>query len=235
MLDVAWLGVIRHGQSTGNLAAERAEASGADVVEVDLPDPQVPLSDHGRAQAQSVGRWLAAQPPQQRPDVVYASTYRRASETAALALAELPDPPPLRHDERLRDRELGILDRLTGRGVANRLPDEQARRRWLGKFYYRPPGGESWADVALRLRSVFTDIEVRHRDRRVLLVAHEALVHLTRYLIEDLSVEQLLQDAGRPLTNAGLTQWARRDGALQPAGFDEPVVLDEQATRQSHV
>jgi broad specificity phosphatase PhoE len=235
MLDVAWLGMIRHGQSTGNIAAERAETAGADVVEVDLPDPLVPLSDLGRSQAESVGRWLAAQPPEQRPDVVYASTYRRAAETAALALGRLPDPPPLRHDERLRDRELGILDRLTARGVANRLPEEQARRQWLGKFYYRPPGGESWADVALRLRSVFTDIEVRHRDRRVLLVAHEALVHITRYLIEDLSVEQLLESGRRPLTNAALSQWARRDGILQPAGFDQPVTVDAPETRQAHV
>jgi 2,3-bisphosphoglycerate-dependent phosphoglycerate mutase len=220
VLDVAWLGVVRHGQSTGNLAAERAEASGGETVDVDLPDPLVPLSALGRAQAEGFGRRLAAQPPERRPDVVYTSTYRRAAETAGLALEQLPDPPPLRHDERLRDRELGVLDRLTGRGVAARLPGEQARRQWLGKFYYRPPGGESWADVALRLRSVFADIEVRHRDGRVLLVAHEALVHLTRYIIEDLSVEELLESGRRSLTNAGLSQWERTDGRLRPAGFD---------------
>ena len=60
-------------------------------------------------------------------------------------------------DERLRDRELGILDALTAHGVDVRLPAEAARRRWLGKFYYRPPGGEAWTDVALRLRSFLRD------------------------------------------------------------------------------
>jgi broad specificity phosphatase PhoE len=234
MLDVAWLGVIRHGQSTGNIAAERAETSGAEVIEIDLPDPLVPLSDLGREQAQSVGQWLAALPPERLPDVVYASTYRRAAETAAIALDKLADPPPLRHDERLRDRELGILDRLTARGVAARLPEEQERRTWLGTFYHRPPGGESWADVALRLRSVFTDIEDRHRDRRVLLVAHEALVYLTRYIVEDLGVEELLASGRRPLANAGLTQWVRENGGLRLAGFDQPLASGT-ATRQDHV
>ncbi len=61
-------------------------------------------------------------------------------------------------DERLRDRELGILDRLTRLGVKTRYPDEAERRLWLGKLYYRPPGGESWADVALRLRSILDEL-----------------------------------------------------------------------------
>ena len=82
--------------------------------------------------------------------VLLCSPYLRAVETARLALGA---EAAVTIDERLRDRELGILDALTARGVDARLPQEAARRRWLGKFYYRPPGGEAWTDVALRLRS----------------------------------------------------------------------------------
>ena len=75
-----------------------------------------------------------------------------------------------RLDERLRDRELGILDRLTSAGVEARFLEEGERRRWLGKFYYRPPGGESWADVVLRLRSLLADLDREHPGQEVLLV-----------------------------------------------------------------
>ena len=236
MLDVAWLGVIRHGESLGNVAAERAESTGGEIVDIDTADPLVLLSERGRGQAEGVGRWLAGLPPDERPDVVIASPYRRAAETAAIALRQLGDEaPPLRVDERLRDRELGILDRLTARGVAARLPDEDARRRYLGKFYYRPPGGESWADVALRLRSVLHDVGTDHRGRRVLLFAHEAVVHLVRYIVDELNVDDLLHLGRTPLANAGLTAWLRTADGFRLVAADEDVSPAEPATRQPHV
>ncbi len=180
--------MIRHGESLGNVAAERAETTGAETVDIGLPDPVVPLSERGRGQADGIGRWLAGLPAHERPDVVIASPYRRAYETASIALARLDDAPPLHVDERFRDRELGILDRLTSLGVTARLPEEDARRRFLGKFYYRPPGGESWTDVALRLRSALGDAGARHTGRRVLVFAHEAVIHLMRYVVEEASV-----------------------------------------------
>ena len=65
----------------------------------------------------------------------------------------------MRLDERLRDRELGVLDRLTRRGVEARHPEEAELRRRLGKFYHRPAGGESWADIALRVRTALADLD----------------------------------------------------------------------------
>jgi broad specificity phosphatase PhoE len=223
--ELAWLGVLRHGQSVGNLAADAAEAAGAHVIDIDLPDAEVPLSPLGEQQAVLIGGWLAGLPVPGDSVVVLASPYRRAWQTAGLVASALPAAPTVRLDERLRDRELGILDRLTSAGVAARLPDEQARRRFLGKFYHRPPGGESWADVALRLRSVLGDLRAQYPDGQVLLVAHEAVVFLLRYLIEQLTVPQLLQLAGQPLANASLTSWQRVDGRLQLASFDDDTAL----------
>ena len=56
-------------------------------------------------------------------------------------------------DERLRERDLGLFDGMTGQGIKDTYPEEAARRSAMGKFYYRPPGGESWTDVVLRVRS----------------------------------------------------------------------------------
>ena len=63
-------------------------------------------------------------------------------------------------NERLRERELGILDGLTGEGVKALHPDQAAQRELLGKFYHRPPGGENWCDVILRLRAVIDRISL---------------------------------------------------------------------------
>jgi broad specificity phosphatase PhoE len=111
----------------------------------------------------------------------------------------------------LRDRELGILDLLTARGVAARHPEEDARRQHLGKFYYRPPGGESWADLALRVRSVLADLDRAHDDRRVLVVAHDAVIAVVRYVCEELSEPEVLELARRsPVRNAAVTRLVRR-------------------------
>lgn len=205
--------LVRHGESAGNVAREAAEAAGAQVIEVGQRDADVPLSALGRTQAQALGGWLAGQPADVRPAFVLCSPYVRARETAGLALQGAGASIRLRVDERVRDRELGVLDLLTSRGVEARFPEEAARRRWLGKFYYRPPGGESWADVALRLRSVLRDLDDWADGERVLVVAHDAIVLLIRYICEGLEEAQILDLARRQsVLNASVTRLSR-DGA----------------------
>ena len=236
MRGVAWLGVLRHGESVGNVAAQAAESGGLEDIDIDMPDAVVPLSPLGREQADGVGRWLAGLAPGERPDKKDDTTNHQAAETGEIALAQLPDAPKPHVDERSRDRELGILDRLTSRGVASRLPDEHARRRYLGPFYYRPPGGESWADVALRLRSFLRDIDERFAGKRVLLVAHEAIILIFRYVIEELTVDDLLAMRHGRLANAALTSWSRTgDGDLLLETFDDTTIADHPTTRQHDV
>jgi broad specificity phosphatase PhoE len=127
-------------------------------------------------------------------------------------LAEAGLDCALRVDERLRDRELGILDRLTSRGVQSRYPGEAERRRYLGKFYYRPPGGESWADVVLRLRSFLSDLSTEVERGVVLIVAHDAVVLLLRYICEQFDEATLLDVARRrSVGNASITRLIRDD------------------------
>jgi 2,3-bisphosphoglycerate-dependent phosphoglycerate mutase len=219
MEQLQWLGVVRHGQSTGNVIAEAAETGGLEVIDILERDADVPLSDLGREQAAAVGRWLADQPDDERPEVAVISPYLRARRTAELALAGSGLPEIV--DERLRDRELGVLDRLTRRGVAARLPDEGRRRKYLGKFYYRPPGGESWADVLLRLRTLLCELRQDHPDGRVLLFSHEAVVLLVRYLVERLSEAELMVIAPSvSIANGSITSWRRVAGELRPELFN---------------
>ncbi|SCX43931.1 Broad specificity phosphatase PhoE [Klenkia marina] len=200
--DQLWL--VRHGESQGNLADARAHALGVDRLELDVRDPDVPLSPTGEQQADALGCHLAGL--DERPTAVLASPFTRAAETARRAATGLD--LPVRCDERLRERDFGAFDGMTAQGIRERYPEEAERRRLLGKFWYRPPGGESWADVALRVRSVLATEALRYDGDRLLVVAHQAVVMVFRYVLEELSEERLLEvDRTEQVANASLTRY----------------------------
>ncbi|MDQ1579580.1 MAG: glucosyl-3-phosphoglycerate phosphatase [Microbacteriaceae bacterium] len=202
--------LIRHGESTANVAASAAEAAGLEAIAVETRDADVPLSALGEEQAAALGTRLGDElgghPEFAR---AWSSPYRRAIQTARLAIG---DTTPFTIDERLRDRELGIIDALTVHGVDVRLPAEAARRRWLGKFYYRPPGGEAWTDVVLRLRSFVRDLDLED-ERPVVVFAHDAVVSLFIYIFLRYTEEELNEFlVSRVVRNASVTTLVRDGG-----------------------
>ena len=205
------LWIVRHGESAGNVARDAAEAAGLPVFDVEHRDMDVPLSDLGKQQAAALGTWIAEQPPDVRPTHTIASPYVRAVQTARVALEAAGCPPgeiDVEVDERLREREFGVLDRLTKAGIEARFPEQAAARAFLGKFYHRPPGGESWADVALRLRSLLDSIGRQYAGERLLVVGHQVVVLVLRYLLERLSEEDLLRiDRSGDVANCSLTTY----------------------------
>ncbi|MGX9346452.1 histidine phosphatase family protein [Microbacterium sp. KNMS] len=205
--------LIRHGESVGNEAASAAERAGEEVIDLPYRDADTPLSPTGEAQAAALRSALRALGAGDA--IAWTSPYRRAAQTAERALAELGTPAVA--DERLRDRELGVLDHLTSHGVVARYPSEAERRDHLGKFFYRPPGGESWADVALRLRSFLSDATGAAAATGVVFV-HEAVVHLIRYVLEGWDERRVLAAAvEEPVPNASATVLERADGRWRAA------------------
>ncbi len=219
-----WL--VRHGQSQGNVARDAAQEAGQHEIDIEIRDVDVPLSGLGTKQAEAAGRWFAAMPRDERPEIILSSPYVRARETAQIicdqgALAEAPARTTI--DERLREREFGIFDRLTTVGIRERFPDEAAHRRRLGKFYHRPPGGESWADVILRLRSMLNTINLHYSDRRVLIVCHQVVVLCFRYILEELDEEAILSiDKQSDVLNCGIAAY---DFDPDPVGMCVPELV----------
>jgi len=217
--DKLWL--VRHGQSAGNVARDAAHASGADRLTLAGRDVDVPLSDLGVAQARALGHWFAALPVEQRADALLVSPYVRAIRTAELLRESggVDADEPVCVDERLREKEFGILDGLTRQGVINLVPDQARFREILGKFYHRPPGGESWCDVILRLRSAIEMISREYCAERVLLVSHSVVVLCMRYLLEHMTEEQILTiDRAEEVANCSVTQYSYDDDAY-PRGM----------------
>jgi len=185
----ATLWIVRHGQSAGNVARDAAHAAELDRIVLTGRDVDVPLSTLGEQQAAALGHWFSKEGADGRPDILISSPYVRAMQTARLfrsAGGAEPDEP-ICCDERLREKEFGILDGLTTAGIRKAFPDQSEFRQILGKFYHRPPGGESWCDVILRLRSLMDTVSLHYAGRRVMIFSHQVVVLCLRYIIENLS------------------------------------------------
>ncbi|MDO9402554.1 MAG: histidine phosphatase family protein [Polaromonas sp.] len=220
------LWIVRHGQSAGNVARDSAEAGGLHTIDIATRDMDVPLSDLGREQSESLGRWFSELPAGQQPEVVLCSPYVRARETARLVVdhAGMPGDTRFRIDERLREKEFGILDRLTILGIREKHPELSEQRGHVGKFYFRPPGGESWCDVILRLRSLLEMVTREYAGKRVLIVAHQVIVNCMRYLIEQMDEEEILAiDRLGDVPNCGVTSY-RAAGDQAGAGLVPDLV-----------
>ncbi|WP_263854051.1 histidine phosphatase family protein [Sphingomonas parva] len=203
---------MRHGQSAGNVARDAADAAGQAMIDLAVRDVDIPLSPLGQRQAHALGEWFAKLPEEERPQVVLSSPYVRAQETAKAICAAggtTSDAKKLVVDERLREREFGILDRLTTIGIQERYPDQAEHRALLGKFYHRPPGGESWADVILRLRSALDTISLHYADKRVLVACHQVVVLCFRYILEEMSEAQVIGISRESnVLNCGVCEYA---------------------------
>jgi broad specificity phosphatase PhoE len=222
--DAIW--IVRHGQSAGNVARDAAEAARSPLIDIAERDMDAPLSELGRRQARALGHWFGAMPNARQPTIVLTSPYLRARQTAELLLeaaAMDPDDFTLVADERLREKEFGLLDRLTKLGITQKYPELAEQRAHVGKFYFRPPGGESWCDVILRLRSTLDTVTREHRRERVLIVAHQVIVNCYRYLLERMDEERILAiDRESDVPNCSVTSYA-----FDPsAGRHGKLVLD---------
>ena len=203
-----WL--VRHGQSAGNVARDAAEAAAGLLIDIAERDVDVPLSPLGVEQSRALGGWFASLPEAERPNIVLHSPYVRAAETARHIVEQIGLPRvTVQVDERVREKEFGILDRLTTLGINHKYPDLYEQRQHVGKFYFRPPGGESWCDVILRLRSVLDTITREYCGERVLIVGHQVTVNCFRYLLERLDEATILAyDRAGDVPNCSVTSYA---------------------------
>jgi broad specificity phosphatase PhoE len=224
------LWVVRHGQSAGNVARDHAESIGAPMIELKHRDADVPLSELGVRQSQALAGWIQQLPPADRPTLYLSSPYERSCQTARELMSALDRPHgDLIADERLREKEFGVLDRYTRKGIVDKFPDLAEQRKLVGKFYFRPPGGESWCDVVFRLRSILSELQRNHAGERAMVVAHQVIVNCFRYLIEKMDEATILAiDREGDVPNCGVTEYAvapdGRSLVLQRTNFVAPLL-----------
>lgn len=129
------------------------------IGQVDLP-----LNANGRAQARALQKKLA-QVPFKR---IYASDLKRCRETARIIAG--PQSRGIRSVPQLREIKLGYWDGRPQAKIRQYHPDEY-RQRGENLLGFRPPGGESFADLQERVVPAFREL-IKEEQGTVLLVAH---------------------------------------------------------------
>ena len=187
--------LIRHGAVEG-------DAEGRFVGAADLP-----MSPAGEAQIRELAARLRLRVG---PDAIYCSDLSRSRRTAELLANGSAIPICVR--PALREIDMGDWQGLSRREVAERQPaDYAARGRDIANF--RPPGGESFADLASRVLPCWRDL-VEDGGTQVVAIAGHAGVN--RVILCHL--------LGAPLAN--LFRIAQRPACLNVVEWrkNEPVV-----------
>lgn len=141
---------VRHGHSEANEAMGQAKKGDNRLLTPDfreIPGHRWRLTEKGREQARIAGDWIRANMAT-RFDRYYASPFVRTMETAAHL--ELPNTE-WRLDQRLRERDWGEINSVPPPEHQTRYP-QNALIKKIDALYWRPPAGESIADVRLRVR-----------------------------------------------------------------------------------
>jgi probable phosphoglycerate mutase len=143
--------LVRHGESVGN--RERIFTT----TPVDLA-----LTELGREQARQAAERIAAE---FKPSLVVTSSYVRAMHTGQIIADVLGLPLEVEHalHERLIGQFMGKpYDAVT------EAPGYDPKRPWL----WKPPEGESFEDVCMRVGPVLDRLARVHREGEVIVVSH---------------------------------------------------------------
>lgn len=201
--------VLRHVES----AAMRWRMDNPDAEDVAaelLPDSIVGVSPLGEEQIEALALHFAALPAAEQPTHGFGSPFNRTVLTGEGALSKLPKKVVLVRDNRLREIDFGIFDKLTKKGRAARFPEQWAERRKVGKINYRPEGGENWFDCGDRFVEFQTDcIDKLPDDAVVLISTHETLVSCSLWKWAGEDVEEL---GRKGIPSASITTFDYKDG-----------------------
>ena len=202
--------LVRHGHSEGNLVIEYAKKGDDRFFTPDFrerPGHRWRLTETGQQQAVAAGRYIAGKIGAAF-DRYYVSPYVRTRETAALL--GLPNAE-WRLDQRLRERDWGDIGSMPLAEFKKAFP-HSALTKEIDALYWRPPGGESIADVRLRVRNFFDTLHRECAGQRVLVVTHGEFMWAARAELEYLTDEQWVlsdKDPEQKIHNTQVLHYSR--------------------------
>ncbi len=124
-----------------------------------------PLTELGRRQSQAVGRFLS----RFQIHAVYASSLRRAQETAAAIAVHHNLPVQTRHE--LRECSVGRWEGKSWEAI--QAEDPEGHRAFFADPVNAPhPGGESYSDLLNRVQPSINELLEKHAGQNIVVVAH---------------------------------------------------------------
>ena len=196
--------LVRHAESEGNVRSPEDRAS------YDVATHLYGLTKRGEEQARITGEYLQDR-FQGFFDVLYASYYTRARETARIMFPDVK----IYEDSRLAEAQRGIYHAMTREDLVKFWPDEIRRKEREGLYHYRAPGGENWPDVELRIHSFLGTLARDQANKRVCIVVHGFWLILFQKLIDHFSVDEALERYKLgTVENASVTVYETEKGRL---------------------
>ncbi|OGC44451.1 hypothetical protein A2V54_00320 [candidate division WWE3 bacterium RBG_19FT_COMBO_53_11] len=207
---------VRHGESEGNVATDAAEHGDSSYFTKEFSQRHsstYDLTPRGVGQSRAAGKWITANINGGKFDAYYCSTYVRARKTAGYL--GLPGARWYIRDY-IREHDWGNLDAMTDEERWAKYP-EVMRKRDISKFYFASPGGESMADMAVRVRvGILTTLYRDLPNGRGIVVTHGNVMWPIRIIMEGWLPEefQALRDRHDPkdkIYNCQILQYTRID------------------------
>lgn len=203
---------VRHGHSEGNLASENSRRGDDSLYTPEFrekPGHQWRLTEEGREQARVAGIWIKENIGADF-DRYYVSPYVRTKETAALLA--IPNAE-WRISQRLRERDWGDIGSTPTHEFIEDFP-RNALTKKIDGIYWRPPGGESIADVRARFRDFLDTLHREAEGQRVLVVTHGEFMWAARAELEYMTDEGWIladSDPAQKIHNTQVIEYTRID------------------------
>ena len=208
--------LVRHGQSEGNVAkrlSEKGDHTGYTLLD-GRHSRSYRLSKLGQNQAVTAGEWLRKEFTKNGSifDRFITSEYTRAMETAALI--DLPDASWFRNFY-LAERDWGDLDACPENERDEKF-GSALQMRLIEPFFWRPPNGESFAELCLRLDRVLNTLHRECSNMRVIIVCHGEVMRAFRVLLERMPQQKFKESYLSPekekrIHNCEIIHYTRRD------------------------
>ena len=188
--------IIRHGQSTANL--EERYAGWYDA----------PLTELGRKQAAITTDYILKN---YHVDAVYSSDLIRAVETVKEIAARAN--VPLVKEKALREIDGGEWEEKQVEEIAREYP-EQAYLWKTDICKARPTGGESFAELQVRIDSAFRKIAAENDGKTVVVASHGGAIRTMQCLFENVPIEDMRKVPWTP--NASVSEVNYENGKYTP-------------------
>ncbi len=205
---------VRHGESEGNVAQHQAKLGDESLYTEKFqltPGRNWALTETGITQAQAAGKWIS-QNIGETFDRYYVSTFTRTKQTAAyLGLKDAQ----WKMTRRVRERDWGEFGSIP-RSKNEEISKSNVSLKDIDFLYWRPPSGESMADMQIRARLLFDTLHRECDQKRVIVVSHGEFIDACRAELEYLNDDEwdeVSKDVNYKIYNAQVLHYSRIDPA----------------------
>jgi broad specificity phosphatase PhoE len=206
--------IVRHGQSTGNLARKKYVETNDESVFLEIfakHESKYELTSLGIEQAKLTGSWFLNN-GLSFFDRMLVSSNDRALQTASYL--GLPEAAWM-IDSNLREREDGLFNIIPPTKRDSDYADQQ-KFHDTEPFLFRPPQGENMADVCQRIKIVLDTLARECSGKRVIIVCHGHVIRAFRIILERMSLQKsneflLTQEDWGKIPNCSILHYTRKN------------------------